>query len=93
MMTFHVGNLSPEVTDKVLRAAFEAHGDVSSVSLPGDRMHGGRSGGAHRGYGFVVMKNRSQARAALKALDQRPLGGQTVSVRAATPPHRPEYVH
>jgi RNA recognition motif-containing protein len=88
---FHVGNLSPQTTEKALREAFQVHGAVSSVSIPGDRMAGGRSSGATRGYGFVVMKDRTQGQAAMAALDKRPLGGREVSVRVANPKRQPVY--
>lgn len=90
-MIFHVGNLSPQVTETEVREAFKAFGAVSSVSLPGDKMSGGRSSGPHRGYGFVVMKDRKQAEKAMAALDKRPLGGQNLSVRIANPKFHPVY--
>ncbi len=91
-MTFHVGNLPPDISEPDLRKAFAAHGSVASVSIPRERMRGGRSSGAHRGYGFVVMNDPDEARAALAALDRRPLGGSELSVRAARPEHHPVYV-
>jgi len=92
-MTFHVGNLPPDILEADLRAAFAAHGRVSSVSIPREKMKGGRSSGAHRGFGFVVMKDPDQARKALAALDRKPLGGRELSVRSANPEHHPVYVH
>jgi len=92
-MMFHVGNLSPETTRENLIEAFRAFGEVTSVTLPGERMKGGRAAGAHRGYGFVRMTDRAQATAARAALDGKPLQGRAISVRLASPPRTPEYVH
>ena len=92
-MMFHVGNLSPEATREELLQAFRAHGEVASVSLPAERMKGGRPGGVHRGYAFVEMPDPDEARAALKALEGRPLHGKALSVRQARPRWTPTYVN
>ncbi len=92
-MTFHVSNLPLEISEPDLRKAFAAHGSVASVSIPRERMRRGRSSGAHRGYGFVVMNDPDEARKALAALDRHALGGSELSVREAIPPRRPVYVH
>ena len=91
-MTFHVGNLSPETTREDLHEAFRAHGAVGSVRFPAERMKGGSSSGAHRGYAFVVMRNKAEGSAALSALDGRPLHGKPMSVRIAIPRRTPHYV-
>lgn len=90
-MTFHVGNLAPGATREELLKAFGTHGDVASVTLPGDRMAGGHAAGAHRGYAFVVMRDRASGSAALAALDGRALHGQPMSVRLAIPRRTPHY--
>lgn len=90
-MTFYVSNLSPETTRDDLVKAFQAHGGEVSVSLPGERMRGGRAGGAHRGYAFVAMTDRAEATAALAALNGRPFHGLAMSVRVARPKHTPQY--
>lgn len=92
-MTFHVSNLATDLAESDLRKAFAAHGRVSSVTIPRERMRLGRSSGAHRGYGFVVMEDPDEARKALAALDRHALGGSELSVREAIPPRRPVYVH
>lgn len=91
-MTFYVGNLSPETTREELLEAFRAHGRVASLSLPGERMRRGRSLGAHRGYGFVVMSDRDEAQAALEAIEGRPLHGLALSLRVARPRRTRTYV-
>ena len=91
-MTFYVSNLTPETTGEHLAEAFRAHGAVASVTLPAERMNGGCASGVHRGYGFVVMRDRSEGKAALAALDGKPLRGQALSVRIANPRRTPHYV-
>lgn len=91
-MTFYVSNLSPDTTREELLQAFRAHGEVASLSLPGARMKGGHSLGVHRGYGFVVMRHREEAQAALQAIEGRSFHGQALSVRVARPRWTPTYV-
>ena len=90
-MTFYVSNLSPQTTREELLQAFRAHGEVGAVSLPGERMKEGQSRGVHRGYGFVVMPHRDEAKAALLAIEGKPLHGLALSVRAARPKWTPSY--
>ena len=54
MTNIYVGNLSYEATEDDIRQAFEAHGEVSSVSIIMDKMTG-RS----RGFGFVEMPEKT----------------------------------
>ena len=46
-MNIYVGNLSPEVTEDDLRAAFESYGQVTSVKVIKDRFSG-----EPRGFGW-----------------------------------------
>jgi RNA recognition motif-containing protein len=85
-MKLHVGNLAAGTTAQALRDAFAPYGKVVAVTLPSTGMHQGKARGAHRGYAFVAMPDPSQARAAVAALHQRPLGGQAVTVQAARIP-------
>jgi RNA recognition motif-containing protein len=75
-----VGNLSYAVTDRDLRAAFEAHGQVTSASVILDKMTG-----KSRGFGFVEMTNREEAMAAIQALNEKDLKGRTIRVNEAQP--------
>lgn len=88
----YVGNLSPDTTREELLRVFRAYGAVASLSLPGERMKGGRPLGAHRGYGFVEMPRPDEARAALQATEGRPFHGLALSVRVARPRFTPTYV-
>jgi RNA recognition motif-containing protein len=91
-MTFYVSNLAAETTRAELLEAFRPHGEVASLSLPAEGMKGGRAQGVHRGYGFVVMRNRVEAAAALAALNGRPVHGRAMSVQIAYPKQTPHYV-
>ena len=80
MMNIYVGNLSYDATQDDLRQAFEAHGEVSSVSIIMDKMMG-RS----RGFGFVEMPDKSQAEAAIRTLNLQEIRGRAMTVNEARP--------
>lgn len=80
MTNIYVGNLSYDVTEGDLRRAFEAHGQVSSVSIIKDKMTG-RS----RGFGFVEMPDGGQAQTAIAALNLQELAGRAMTVNEARP--------
>ena len=80
MTNIYVGNLSYEATEDDLRQAFEAHGEVSSVAIIKDKMTG-RS----RGFGFVEMPEKSQAEAAIAALNLQEIRGRAITVNEARP--------
>lgn len=79
-MNIYVGNLSYDATEEDLRRAFEAHGEVSSVSIIKDKMTG-RS----RGFGFVEMPDKNQAQAAIGALNLQEIAGRAITVNEARP--------
>ncbi len=80
MTNIYVGNLSYEATEDDLRQAFEAHGEVASVAIIMDKMTG-RS----RGFGFVEMPEKSQADAAISALNLQEIRGRAITVNEARP--------
>ena len=80
MMNIYVGNLSYDATQDDLRAAFEAHGEVSSVSIIMDKMTG-RS----RGFGFVEMSDKGAGEAAVSALNLQEIRGRAMTVNEAKP--------
>src|ERR1041384_1215896 len=80
MMNIYVGNLSYEATQDDVRQAFEAHGQVSSVSIIMDKMTG-RS----RGFGFVEMPEQAQGQAAISALNLQEIRGRAMTVNEAKP--------
>jgi RNA recognition motif-containing protein len=79
-MNIYVGNLSYDVDDGALRAAFEPHGEVTSAQVIMDRMTG-RS----RGFGFVEMPSTEEAKAAIEALNGSELDGRALNVNEARP--------
>ena len=79
-MNIYVGNLAYSTTDDDLRAAFAAHGTVTSARVVFDR-ETGRS----RGFGFVEMSSSSEAHAAIEALNQTDLQGRQLRINEARP--------
>ncbi|MCB2204543.1 RNA-binding protein [bacterium] len=79
-MNLYVGNLSYQMTDDDLRAAFEAYGEVSSAKIIRDR-ETGRS----KGFGFVEMPTDSEAEEAIKQLDNAEVSGRNLKVNQARP--------
>ena len=80
MKKIFVGNLSYEATEEDLRSMFEAHGEVSSVSLITDRMTG-----RPRGFAFVEMNDNGAADKAIEALNLQEIRGRAVTVNEARP--------
>jgi RNA recognition motif-containing protein len=76
----YVGNLSYDTSEDDLRKAFEAHGQVDSVSIISDQ-YTNRS----KGFGFVEMSNEAEAKAAMEALNEKDFMGRTVKVNEARP--------
>ena len=79
-MKLYVGNLSFRTTDDDLQAAFQAFGTVSEINLISDR-----DTGRSRGFAFVTMASRAEAKAAIEGLQGRELDGRTLSVNEARP--------
>ena len=79
-MNIYVGNLSREVTEEDLQQAFEAFGQVASVTIIKDKFSG-----ESRGFGFVEMPANAEAQSAITGLNGRELKGQTLNVNEARP--------
>jgi len=79
-MNIYVGNLSEQVTDEDLRAAFSEFGQIESATVIKDR-YSGRS----RGFGFVEMPNATEAQAAITGLNGKELKGRVMIVNQARP--------
>ena len=79
-MNIYVGNLSPEISEEDLREAFEAFGEVRSVTLIKDK-----SSGEPRGFGFVEMPAKAEAQSAMTSLNGKELKGQILKVNEARP--------
>lgn len=79
-MNIYVGNLSRDASESELREAFEAFGEVSTVSVIKDKFTG-----ESRGFGFVEMPNKEEAEAAISGLNGKDLKGRTLNVNEARP--------
>jgi RNA recognition motif-containing protein len=79
-MNLYCGNLNWQTNEADLQAAFEAFGEVSSVTIIKDR-HTSQS----RGFGFVEMPNDEEAQAAIDGLNGKDLDGRTLRVDQARP--------
>jgi hypothetical protein len=74
----YVGNLSYELTEDQLRREFEKFGVVGAARIVADK-NGQRS----KGFGFVVMPNRSEAEKAIAAMSEKEVMGRKMRVNEA----------
>ena len=79
-MKIFVGNLSYQVSEEDLRQEFTAFGTVASVSIASDRYDN-----RPKGFGFVEMPTKSEAQAAISALDGKMLKEKALTVNEAKP--------
>ena len=79
-MNIYVGNLSYDVTDEDLEAAFSEHGEIDSARVIIDRFSG-RS----RGFGFVEMPSNDEGQAAIENMNGKDLKGRALIVNEARP--------
>ena len=79
-MNIYVGNISRDVSQEELMQAFQAHGQVTSVSIITDKYTG-----ESRGFGFVEMPVDAEAMAAINALNNHELKGRPLNVNQARP--------
>ena len=79
-MNIYIGNMSFDTTEAQLRQAFEAFGQVSTVSIVTDKYTG-----EPRGFAFVEMSGKSEAVAAISALNGQELNGRALNVNEAKP--------
>jgi RNA recognition motif-containing protein len=80
MKNIYVGNLDSDVTEDQVRALFEPHGAVETVTIVRDR-----DTGRSRGFAFVEMTSDSEADTAIKALNGTLLGERQLSINEARP--------
>jgi RNA recognition motif-containing protein len=80
MMKIFVGNLSPEVNEQELNSLFAEHGSVGNVKIVRDS-----SNQMSRGFGFVEMPRKVDAKKALKTLNEFELKGMKMTVNEAKP--------
>ncbi len=79
-MSIYVGNLSYDVTEDDLQAAFADYGEVKSVYLPVDRETKRK-----RGFGFVEMASDEEESKAIETLDGSEWMGRQIKVNKAKP--------
>jgi cold-inducible RNA-binding protein len=79
-----VGNLAHSTTSEQIGELFAVYGQVTSAEIVKDR----RSGES-KGFAFVEMPAKAEARAAIAALDLKPVDGRSMTVNEARP--RPEW--
>lgn len=76
----YVGNMSFNLTESDLEAAFGEFGTVNSTTVITDR-----ETGRARGFGFVEMGSDAEAQAAIDGLDGKSLDGRQLTVNIAKP--------
>lgn len=79
-MNLYVGNLNWQTTEADLQTAFEAFGQVSSVTIIKDKYTG-----QSRGFGFVEMADDSEGQAAIDGLNGKEIDGRTLRIDLARP--------
>ncbi len=79
-MKIYAGNLSYNVSDETLRAAFAQFGTVDSADVIMDR-----TSGRSKGFGFVEMSDATEAKAAIEGLNGKDLDGRNLNVNEARP--------
>ena len=79
-MNIYVGNLSYSVTEDDLKQAFEAFGQVASVSIIKDKFSN-----QSKGFGFVEMPTQEEAQAAISGMNGKELKGRAMNVNEARP--------
>ena len=86
-MNIYVGNISYQLDESGLEAAFAEYGEVDSVRIISDR-----DSGRSKGFGFVEMPNQTEGEAAIQNLNSKELEGRELKVNEARPrENRPRY--
>ena len=79
-MNIYVGNLAYSVIDEDLKKAFEAYGQVATANVIKDQYSN-----VSKGFGFVEMPNKAEARAAISGLNGKDLNGRTLTINETHP--------
>lgn len=79
-MNIYVGNLPREASEDDLRQAFETFGKLMAVNIIKDKFSG-----ESKGFGFVEMQKRSEAEAAISAMNGKDFKGKALIVNEARP--------
>ena len=76
----NIGNLAHSVTEEAPKKAFKAYGRVGTANIIKDQ-HSNQS----KGFGFVEMPNKAEARAAISGLNGKDLNGRTLTINETHP--------
>lgn len=79
-MRIYVGNIARDVTEDDLRAAFQAYGQISELSIVKDKFNG-----LSKGFAFVEMPVQAEAQKAIEELAGKELKGRSLDVNEARP--------
>lgn len=79
-MKILIRNLPRTLSETSLNELFEAHGDVQSCNLILDQKTG-----ESKGFGFVEIAKVVDAKAAIQALNGKPINGNKIRVKKAEP--------
>ncbi|MFT7676379.1 MAG: RNA recognition motif-containing protein [Planctomycetota bacterium] len=77
-MKLIIRNLDRSTTEGELKVLFEKYGAVHSCDVVSDK-----ATGTSKGFGFVVMSNPGEAKAAMKSLNSTTVDGSTIRVKKA----------
>ena len=79
-MNIYVGNLSKEVTEDDLKAAFTPYGSIKSAKVIRDLFTS-----ESKGFGFVEMNDKDAALKAIEELNAKDLKGKKIIVNESRP--------
>ncbi len=79
-VNIYVGNLSYEMTESKLNELFSVHGAVTSAKIITDQYSGGS-----KGFGFIEMKEKSEADKAISDLNGKNILNREMKVNIAKP--------
>ena len=79
-MKLLIRNLARTTTEEELRALFEVYGKVQSCTLVLDK-----KSDRSKGFGFVEMPSPVESKAAIKNLNGKDVGGNSIRVKRAQP--------
>ena len=82
-MDIYVGNLPYSATDRDLQELFAEFGEVASARVVMDR-----ETGRAKGFGFVEMRNDSEANKAIESLNGTDMNGRALRVNESQPKPR-----
>ncbi|NTV51796.1 MAG: hypothetical protein HGA76_02100, partial [Candidatus Firestonebacteria bacterium] len=74
-MKIYISNLAFDISEEEVRQAFEAFGEVAGIELAKNS-----ETGVLKGFGFIEMPNRFEAKAAITHLNDQKLKGRTLTV-------------